>query len=213
MEERQEWERETGGLGGTRPHEEQSFVEGGLKITSSFVKQNEKSRRDGVSKHCSEHKLIIAHTGRKKKHHFLNEWRFPSEGALHAVFSMFTPRLSLKQNVVLAPNTTAVNGVLWVVTNNECKSHWTIHTAAGFDQNLWQQRLDCPGWLEYGVADEFLWHLKRRSIMLWNIKRLHVFLQQQVGFKRLNANNPSSFSTEKLHVVNKWRLTKMFGDV
>ena len=38
---------------------EQSFVEGGLKITSSFVKQSEKGRRNVVSKHFAAHTLMI----------------------------------------------------------------------------------------------------------------------------------------------------------
>lgn len=52
--ERQERESETGRLWGIKPHENRAFVEGGLKIMSSFVTQSERRRRN-VFKNASVH--------------------------------------------------------------------------------------------------------------------------------------------------------------
>lgn len=48
--ERQEGESVRQGVRRDQASREQSFVEGGLKITSSFVKHSEKRRRNVVSK-------------------------------------------------------------------------------------------------------------------------------------------------------------------
>lgn len=61
--ERQAGESERQGVRKDQASREQSFVEGGLKITGSFVKQSEKGRRNHVSEHCSEHTLIIIMAG------------------------------------------------------------------------------------------------------------------------------------------------------
>lgn len=64
-------ERETGGYGGDQASRGQSFVEGGLKITSSFVKQSEKGRRNSVSKNCSVHTNNWHETWQERKSHNL----------------------------------------------------------------------------------------------------------------------------------------------